>query len=48
VVPVLLLGSVISGGVDGAGVKAVAVLLFSWCFELGALALPVKRYSQAT
>ncbi len=47
VVPNPLPGSVLSGGMYGAGVKAV-VFLLCVCFELGAFSLLVKRSSRAT
>jgi hypothetical protein len=47
VVLVLLLGGVISVGVDGAGARAAGFFLCA-CFELGALAFVAEWFSQAT
>jgi hypothetical protein len=47
VVPDLLLGGVLSGGMYGAGVKVLVLLLCAY-FELGVFSLLVKRSSRAT
>jgi hypothetical protein len=46
VVPYLLPGGILKGGLYGAGVKAVVLLCA--CLELGAFSLVVERFSQAT